>query len=137
VVRRQPSNLDYFEVIYTLCDLLEHVYKKFMATEVNTQTAKSIVKLDTRFKVRPYPLLHTDHCARRLGHILMMECAHVLDSSRSCVLCAVTVPAQHHLLSPISKDTTAVAVNVLKHQMNALDAIFASSGWETEGSTDE
>jgi len=87
-----PSNLDYFEVIYTLCDLLEHVYKKFMAVEISTQTAKMIVKIDSRFK--------------------------------------------HHVISPISKDTTALAVNILKQQMNAIDSIFGSSGWE-EGSGDD
>lgn len=47
----QPSSLDYFEVVFTLCDLLEHVYKKFLAADLNPQTAKTISKLDSRFKV--------------------------------------------------------------------------------------
>jgi len=105
--------LDYFEVIYTLCDLLEHVYKKFMAVEISTQTAKMIVKIDSRFKVP------------QGGRVREISCqfAHMLRS-------------QHHVISPISKDTTALAVNILKQQMNAIDSIFGSSGWE-EGSGDD
>jgi hypothetical protein len=48
----QPSSLDYIEILQTMCDLLEHVYKKFVSPEMNTQMAKGIAKVDTRFKVR-------------------------------------------------------------------------------------
>ncbi len=130
-------------MIYTLCDLLEHVYKKFMAADISTQTAKSIIKLDTRFKVRllslSLSLSLTHSFASGRAHLTALFIRSLACSFRACACaCAVVCVGvrQHHLLSPISKDTTAVAVNMLKQQMNALDSIFASSGWE-EGAADE
>jgi hypothetical protein len=68
-------------VIYTLCDLLEHVYKKFMAADISTQTAKSIIKLDTRFKV--WPLSHTVAS----GRALISRSFHSLARTRFVCVC--------------------------------------------------
>jgi len=45
-----PSTLDTFEVVFSLCDLLEHMYRKFVFPSLSTVQAKNIVKLDARFK---------------------------------------------------------------------------------------
>jgi hypothetical protein len=44
-----PSSLDYFEIVYTLCDLLEHIYKRFLSLDITPQIAKGIAKIDARF----------------------------------------------------------------------------------------
>src|SRR5947209_3906152 len=55
----QPSTLDYFQVVYSLCDLLVHVYRKLLDPSllVNKEMRSAIAKIDTRFKVLPRCLL--------------------------------------------------------------------------------
>jgi hypothetical protein len=35
--------------VYTLCDLLEHIYKRFLSLDITPQIAKGIAKIDARF----------------------------------------------------------------------------------------
>eukprot|EP01087_Luapelamoeba_hula_P019348 TRINITY_DN6394_c0_g1_i1.p1 TRINITY_DN6394_c0_g1~~TRINITY_DN6394_c0_g1_i1.p1 ORF type:complete len:245 (-),score=60.86 TRINITY_DN6394_c0_g1_i1:40-774(-) len=42
--------LDYFEVVFTLCDLMEHIYKKFLKPTLTPAVAKNVLKVDSRFK---------------------------------------------------------------------------------------
>ena len=49
----QPSTLDALEVVFSLCDLMEHMYRKFVKPNLSTVQAKNVVKLDARFKVPP------------------------------------------------------------------------------------
>ncbi len=37
---------------------------------------------------------------------------------------------QRHIINLVSKDTTTIAVNMLKTQVTALDNIFSSAGWD-------
>ena len=118
IISCQPSTLDTFEVVFSLCDLLEHLYRKFVFPSLSTVQAKNIVKLDARFKVSAsiIPLLL---CSPQSHSVFLFP--------TSCL--------QHHILCKISKDMSNLALSVVKQQMTLLDKNL-TSGWE-EAEDDE
>lgn len=49
----QPSTLDYFQIVYSLCDMLVHVYQKLLSSHQgqSKESLSLILKADGRFKV--------------------------------------------------------------------------------------
>lgn len=94
----QPSQLDYFQIVFTLCDLLVNVYEKLASGPLGKELQPMLMKVDGRFKVC------TEWRERMEGDFVNN--------------------VQFHLVNVISKDLTTIALNLAKANLATPDALY-------------
>jgi len=93
-----PGAFDYMQIIYSLCDVINAVYKKFLeySSEINALHAAAIKKIDVKFRQHVMKLISKD-IHTRTEEILKVSASNV-EALTSCIPIAV------HANKPTPKD---------------------------------